>query len=101
MELLDQGILQLILNNQKSYAGSDLAQLPDIPQIDVPIGASPVLDGRGEEEVWQQVAWQEITRTNVNKGALARSRFKAVADRETLYLLVEWLYGVTYRLRSV
>jgi len=89
VDLLDKGILQLILNNRRNYAGSEMGRLPAVPKIDVPIGATPKMDGRGDDDVWQKVAWQEIIRTNMNKGAEAHSRFKAVADRDTLYLLVE------------
>ncbi len=89
VDLLDKGIMQLILNNRRNYAGSGLAKLPAIPEIDVPIGPAPTIDGRGDERLWQNVAWQKITRTNMNKGASAESRFKAVADGQNLYLLVE------------
>jgi len=89
VDLLERGIMQLIVNNRRNYAGSGLAKLPAIPQIDVPVGPAPTIDGRGDESAWQGVAWQKITRTCMNKGATAGSRFKAVADWQNLYLLVE------------
>jgi hypothetical protein len=89
VDLLDQGILQLILTNRRHYAGSEMAQLPAIPEMDVPIGAAPQVDGQGDDLVWQSGTWQEITRTHMNQEAAAGARFKAVADRDTLYLLAE------------
>lgn len=89
VNLLDKGILQLIINNRKHYAGSDTAKLPPIPEIDVPVLDPVAVDGREEDAQWQSVAWQPITRTNMNKGVTYQSRFKAVAGRDTLYLLVE------------
>jgi hypothetical protein len=81
--------MQLILNNRSKYAGSDMAKLPAIPEIDVPIGPAPTIDGRGDEALWGKVPWQGITRTNMNKGLTFGARFRAVADRSTLYLLIE------------
>jgi len=98
VDLLDKGIMQLILNNRRNYAGSGLAQLPALPQIDVPIGSAPTIDGRGDDRPWQHVAWQKITRTNMNKGASSESRFKAVADGHNLYLLVECTERFTERI---
>jgi hypothetical protein len=89
VDLLDKGVLRLLQNNRANHVGSGLAQLPPIPEVDVPVGPAPTLDGKGEEEVWKDAAWQAIERTNMNQGAPARSRFKAIADQETLYLLVE------------
>lgn len=89
VDLLDKGVLQLLKNNRANHVGSGLAQLPPIPELDVPIGPAPTLDGRGEDDVWRNAEWQRIERTNMNQGAPARSRFKIVADRETLFILVE------------
>jgi len=89
VDLLDKGIMQLILNNRRKYAGSDMAKLPAIPEIDVPIGPAPTIDGRCDEALWREVPWQGITRTNMNKGLTFGARFRAVADHSTLYLLIE------------
>ncbi|MAE66829.1 MAG: hypothetical protein CMJ18_21430 [Phycisphaeraceae bacterium] len=98
VDLLDRGVLQLLRNNRRQFAGSGLANLPPIPELDVPIGAAPRLDGRGDDAVWRHVAWQRIERTNMNAGAPAASRFKAVADRDRLYLLVECTERFTERI---
>ena len=89
VDLLDRGVMQLILNNRLKYTQSKLARLPPIPGIKVPLGPAPEVDGRGDEPVWQKVPWQSITRTEVNQEATADARFRAVADRDGLYLLVE------------
>jgi hypothetical protein len=89
VELLDKGLLQLILNNRRKFEQSELANLPPPPEVSVPVGLPPELDGRGDDDVWQGVPWQAITRTIENRPAAAESRFKAVADAGGLYLLAE------------
>ncbi len=89
VDLLDRGVLQLIANNRGKYVHSEMAKLPPVPELSVLIGSAPALDGRGDDPVWQAVPWQGITRTNENRAAAVGARFKAVADREGLYLLVE------------
>ena len=89
VDLLDKGILQMIISNRKHYADSDTAKMPPIPEIDVPILGPVEVNGLGDDLQWQGVQWQSITRTVNNKGVTYKSRFKAVADSDSLCLLVE------------
>ena len=41
VELLDRGVLRLILANRRRYAGSDSSNAPPVPEIDVPVGPEP------------------------------------------------------------
>jgi hypothetical protein len=98
VDLLDKGVMQLIVNNRLKYTESELARLPAIPEVKVPLGPAPEVDGRGDDPAWRTVPWQSITRTEMNGKATADSFFRAVADRDALYLFVECTEPLTENL---